>query len=101
DFGPAAGDRKTPDPAKLMDGGEPAHHSVVANLDVAGERPVIRKDNFVSNRAIVTDVTVGEKISATADLGLAVAFRASIHGHEFAKCIFVADFQIRRFARVF
>ena len=56
---------------------------------------------MVADGAIVSDMTVGEKISGVADPRLAFARRAAIHGDEFAKRVFVADFQIRRLATIF
>jgi hypothetical protein len=55
----------------------------------------------VAHAAIVSDVTVREKISALADPRFAFARCAAIDGYEFTKCVFVADFQIRRFAAIF
>ena len=98
DFRAAARDRVTSDPAKLMHCGKAAHDRVIAYLHMAGQRPVIREDNGVAHRAIVTDVTVSEKISAIADARLARPCRAAIHCNEFAKCIFVADLEGGRFA---
>ena len=55
----------------------------------------------IAHDAIVSDVTVGEKISATADARFAFARGAAICRHEFAKRVFVADFQIGRLAAIF
>ena len=46
-------------------------------------------------------MTVREKISGVTDPRFAFARRAAIHGDEFAKRVFVADLQIRRFAAIF
>src|SRR5438552_2682641 len=46
-------------------------------------------------------MTISEEISETADSCFAIALRTSIHGHKFAKRVFVADFQISWLARVF
>ena len=46
------------------------------------------------------DVAVGQKISTAADARFSFARRAAIDRDEFAKCIFVADFEISRFAFV-
>src|SRR5882724_9488699 len=75
-FRATAGDGESSDPAKLMYSCETAHHDVV------------------SNSAIVSDMTVREKISGVADPRLAFARRATVHGHEFAEGVFVADLQI-------
>ena len=55
----------------------------------------------IAHGAIVPDMTVSEKISAIADARFAFARRAAIDGDEFAKRVFVADFQISRFAAIF
>ena len=83
-----------------MDCSESTHYGVVADLDVTRKRAIVGKDNFVANRAVVTNVTVGEKISAAADSRLAIAFCAAVNGHEFAKSVFVTDFQVGRLAAV-
>ena len=49
----------------------------------------------------MADVAVGQKISAIADPRLAISFRATVNRAELAKGIFVANFQISRFTRVF
>ena len=67
DFRATAGDREPPDPAELMDRGQSTHDRVVADLHMAGERSVVRKNDFIADGAIVPDVAVGEKISAVAD----------------------------------
>ena len=56
---------------------------------------------MVAHAAIVADMTVREKISIIADPRFAFARCAPIYRNEFAKCVFVADFQIRRFAAIF
>jgi hypothetical protein len=78
-----------------MDRGQAAHDRVVANLDMSGECPVVRKNDCVPNHAIVSDMAVSEKVSAIADAGFARASRAAIYRDEFPKRILVADFQIR------
>src|SRR5215471_5882203 len=49
----------------------------------------------------MSDVTVREKISGVADARLALPRCAPVYRNEFAKCVLVADFQIRRFAAIF
>ena len=56
-----------------MDRGQSAHDRVIANLDVPGERAVVRKNDRIAHGAIVADVAVSEKISAIADACFAVA----------------------------
>ena len=73
---------------------------MISYLNVAAQRAVIRKDNAVAHGAIVTDMTVGEEVSAIADSRFALARCAAMRRYEFAKCIFVADFQISRFAAI-
>src|SRR5437762_7262840 len=68
---------------------------------MSGQCSIIGKDDFVSNGAIVPDVAVSQKISPTADLRFAIAGGAPIYGNEFAKSVFIANFQIGRLARVF
>ena len=89
------------DPAKLMHGGQSAHDGVVADLHMTRECSIVRKHDIVSDRAIVADVTVSQKISAITDARSSLARRAAIHGNEFAKSISVADFQKSRLTRVF
>ena len=101
DFGTTAGDGQSPDPAKLVDGGETAHYRIVANFDMAGQRSIVGKDDFVSNPAIVSNVAVSEKISAAADLRFSFSRGAAVDRDEFAERVFVADFQISRLALVF
>src|SRR5438552_4219178 len=84
-----------------MDGGESAHDRVVADLHMSRQRSIVGKDNFATNRAIVADVTVGEKISATANARFSGCGGASIHRDEFTERIFVSDLQISWLTRVF
>ena len=84
-----------------MHGGEPAHHSMISDLHVTAQCAVVGKNNLVSDGAIMSDVTVTEKISAIADARFAFAGGAAMRSREFAKCVFVANFQIRRFAVIF
>ena len=74
---------------------------MIVDPNVAGQRAVVGKDNRISHNAIVPDVAIGEKISAVGNLCLAIAVRAAIHGHKFAKSIFIADFKVSRLACVF
>ena len=97
-FGAAARDRISADPAKLMDGGETTNDRMIADLDVAGQGSVIGKHDRVANLAIVADVAVGKKISAVTDAGLARTGRAAINGYEFRERILVAGFKIGRVA---
>src|SRR5215471_7228138 len=96
-FRAAAGDGEASDPAKLMHGGEAAHYGIVSHLNVAGQCAVIRENDTVANGAIVSDMTVREKISGVADPRFALARCAPIYSNEFAKRVLVADFQIRKF----
>ena len=68
---------------------------------MSGQCSIIGKNDFVPNGAIVPDVAVSQKISATADSRFASAGGAPIYRDEFAKRIFIANFQIGRLARVF
>ena len=84
-----------------MYGCEAAHYRVVSHLNVTGQCAVIGKNYVVAHAAIVPDMAISEKISAVADSRFAFARCAAVYGHEFAKRVFVADFQIRRFAAIF
>ena len=84
-----------------MHGGESAHHRVIPHLNVAAQCAVVRENDAITHGAIVADMTVSEKVSAIADPRLAFARRAAMSRYEFAKCVFVADFQISRFTPVF
>ena len=101
DFRATAGDGESSDPAKLMYGCEASHYRVVSNVNVSGQCAVIGKNDVVANSAIVSDMTICEKISVVADPRFAFAGCAAVHGHEFAKRVFVADLKIRRFAAIF
>jgi hypothetical protein len=46
--------------AELMNSGEPRDDRVVSDLNVAGEGPIVGKDDFIPDLAIVRDVRVGE-----------------------------------------
>ena len=101
DFRTTARDRESANPAELMHRSESAHDRVVAHLHMAGERPVIRENHPIADGAIVTDVTVGEKIPPAAHPRLAFRRRAPVHGAKFAERILIPDLEIRRLARVF
>src|SRR5205807_4779019 len=58
-----AGNGEPSNAAKLMDGGEPSHDRVITHLHVTGQRAVIGKNNTVSHRTIVPDVTVSQEIA--------------------------------------
>src|SRR5207248_7642978 len=101
DLRAAARDREPAEPAKLVNGGEPAHDRVIAHLNVAREGAVVRKHHLVPDVAIVANMAVGEKISAMPNPRLAIRRRAAGDGDEFPKRVLVADFEISRFALVF
>jgi hypothetical protein len=84
-----------------MYGCEAAHYRVVSDLNVAGQCAVVGENDMVANSAIVPNMTVSEKISGVADPRFALAGCAAVHGHEFAKRVFVSDFEIGRFAAIF
>ena len=48
-----------------MHGSKSAHDRVIANLNVARQSAVIGKNDVIADIAIVSDMTVGEKISAS------------------------------------
>src|SRR5207248_6181481 len=82
-------------------GGEAADDGVIAHLHVPGQGAVIRKNNVVSNYAIVCNVAVGEEGAAVADPRFALAGCAAADCDKFAERIFIADFQVSRFALIF
>ncbi len=88
-------------PAKLVDSGKATHNRVIANLDVPRESSVVGENNRITYHAIVTDVAVGEIIPFTADARFSRAGGAAIDGDEFAKTIFIANFEISWFALIF
>src|SRR6266699_3221820 len=87
--------------AGLEHGSESAHDRVIAHLNMPGESAIVREHHRIADCAIVADVTVSEKISAIANARFAIAFGAAIDRAKFAERIFVANFQIGRFAGVF
>jgi hypothetical protein len=84
-----------------MYGCEASHYRVVSNLNVAGQCAVVGENDVVANSAIVSNMTVSEKISGVADPRFTFAGCAPIYRNEFAKSVFVADFQMSRFAAIF
>ena len=60
DFRDSSGNGMGSNLAKLMDGGEAGDDSVVSDLNVAGEGPVVVKNDVISDLAIVRDVRVGK-----------------------------------------
>src|SRR6266513_6205937 len=84
-----------------MHGGQPANDGVIAHLHVASQRAVVRKNNSISNRAIVRDMAVGEKRATVADARFPFARRATADCDEFAERVFIADFKVSRFALIF
>ena len=80
---------------------EPAHDGVIANLNMTSQSSIVREHNRVADCAIMTDVTIGEKISAVAHTRLAVVRCAAINRAKLTKSISVANFQISWLARVF
>ena len=84
-----------------MHGCEPAYDGVIPHVDVATQCSVIGENDIVSDGAIVPDMAVREKISTVADSRFAFACRTAVCRYEFAERVFVADFQISRFAAIF
>ena len=101
DLGASAGDGVASDAAKLMDRGESADHGVVADLDVSGQRAVVREDHLVANDAVVRDVGVSEEVAAAADDCFRAGQGAAVDRAEFAESVPVADFEKSRLAVVF
>src|SRR5207253_2453289 len=100
-LGAAASDSEPANSAKLMHRSEPAHDSVITDFNMTSQSSIIREHNRVADCAIMTDVTIGEKISAVAHPCFAVAFCAAIDRAKLTKSISFANFQISRLARVF
>src|SRR5712691_10292958 len=78
-----------------------AHDRVISHLHLADQCAVIGENDVISDSAVVPDVTVRKEISAIASPRSALARRATINGYELAERVFVADFQISRFATIF
>ena len=74
---------------------------MIANEDVPCEGPIVREHHRVAHLAIVPNMTVGEKGPAIPDACLARASSASIDGDEFAKRVFLADFQVGWLTTIF
>ena len=74
---------------------------MISDLHVPAQGAVVGENNVIADGAVVSDMTVSEKISAIADSCFAFARRAAMCGYEFTKRIFIADFQISRFAAIF
>ena len=59
---------------------ESADDGMIADLNMAGQRPVIGENDRIADVAIVRDVAVGEKVSAVAHscFALAVVLRLTV-----------------------
>src|SRR5207247_10943145 len=77
---------------KLRRSGQPANYGVIADLHMAGQRAVVRKNNVISDQAIVRDVAIGEKGATGPDARFPFARCAATDCDKFTKCIFVSDF---------
>ena len=82
--------------AELVDSGEATDDDMILDRDMPGDGAVIRKNDVIADRAIVSDVRVGEEISVMADAGLGAWKSASVHCAKFAERVVVSDFQIGR-----
>src|SRR5207247_2465469 len=100
-FRTATGDREPPNSTKLMHRCEAAHHRMVSYLHVAAQCAVVGKNDVIAHGAIVSDVTVSEKVSWIADWRFAFGRGAAVCRYEFAERVFVADFKVGRFAAIF
>src|SRR5229473_1070982 len=74
---------------------------MIAHLHMTRQGRIVRKHDFVAHRAIVSNVTIGEKISAAADPRFSFTGRAAIDSDEFAKRVLVADIEVGWFALIF
>ncbi len=82
------------DAAELVDGAEGADRGVVFHRHVAGQRGAVDEFRVVADLVVVADVRVIHDQIVIADTRDAAAFgRAAIYGAEFAKSVFVADFE--------
>src|ERR1700732_2205366 len=68
---------------------------------MSGQRAVVGKNNFVTDRAVVPDVTICEKISTITNLRFSFTRRAAIDRHKLAERIFMPDFKISWLATIF
>src|SRR5579859_7389905 len=90
-----ANHRHFADPAKLVDGRQPAYHRVILHHHVARQRRHVRHDDVVAEHAIVRDVAVGQNVIVRADArDLAVTGRA-VNRDIFAERVVIADFHAR------
>ena len=68
---------------------------MVANKDVPCKGPIVREHYRVAHFAIMPNMAVGKEVPAIPDACFACARGTSIDGYEFAKRVFLADFQDR------
>src|SRR5689334_577235 len=68
---------------------------------MAGEGAVVGKNDRVADHAIVTDVRVGEEISATADARADGLERATINGHELSEIFVIPKLEVGLLSAVF
>jgi hypothetical protein len=68
---------------------------------MTAQRTVVGENDVIAHGAIVPNMAVSEKVPAITDVRFAFARRTSVDRHEFAKRVFVANFQISGFAAIF
>src|SRR6478672_11968777 len=95
-------ERMRADPAELMHADEAAEDDVVADLDMPGERRIVRKHAVAADLAVVRDVHVGQQPVVVADSRRATAVvGAAADGDEFADRVAVADHEVGPFTGEF
>ncbi len=91
-----------PDPAELVDDGEPPEDGPILDLDVAGKGGRVGHDHLVADTTIMGNMTVGHEEVTAADAGFPCVLRcAPVQGRALADHIAVADGQEGLFTTVF
>jgi len=65
---------------------------MISDLHMTAQGAVVGENDVIAHGAIVSDMTVSEKISAITDPRFAFWRRTPVRCYEFAERIFVADF---------
>ena len=87
--------------AELVNRRRSGNDGVVADFDVAGEGNGIREDDVTTDLTIVRHVRVAEKQTMRTDPGHGIRVSAAVNGAVFPENVVIANFQVRRIARVF
>ena len=59
---------------------------------MTAQRAVVGKDDVIAHGAIVPNMAVSEKVPVITDVCFAFTRGTAMDCHEFAKCVFVANF---------